>query len=136
MLTKKQLDHVKKYFATQPVDVVYLFGSQATGKTNKFSDTDIGVLFKKSLTKSERFDLRMGMIDELIGLIKQNVDVVDLQEAPIALKFSAVFPRKEILVRNNNRRAVFEAETNSLYYDYVYYIKENTKTSLISMSNM
>lgn len=137
MLTQEQLDQLKKYFAAQPVDVVYLFGSQATGKTNKLSDIDIGVLFKENLSDSTCFDLRVKMTADLSGISKTDqVDVVDLEKAPIALRYSAISPKKEILTVNNNRRAVFEAETNSYYFDYVYYIKQNTKNSLISIARM
>jgi len=137
MLTQDQLDQLKKYFATQPVEVVYLFGSQATGKTNKLSDIDIGVLFKENLSDSTCFDLRVKMTADLSGISKTDqVDVVNLEKAPIALRYSAISPKKEILTVNNNRRAVFEAETNSRYFDYSYYIKENTKNSLVSIARM
>ena len=49
MLDDKKLNQLKKYFATQPVDVVYLFGSQVKGKSRSNSDLDIGVLFKEGL---------------------------------------------------------------------------------------
>lgn len=137
MLNQGQLDQLKEYFADQPVEVVYLFGSQATGKANKLSDVDIGVLFREGLNRSERFDLRLNMIVDVTGLLKRDeVDVVDLETAPIALRYSAVFPKKEIFTANNNRRVIFEAETNSRYFDYVYFIKENTANSLASIARM
>ena len=137
MLTQKQLNQLKKYFTTQPVDVVYLFGSQATGKVTPLSDFDFAVLFKKNLSSSDCFDLRLKMTVDLGGILNvDQVDVVDLEKAPIVLKYSAVSPKKEIYTADNNRRVIFEAETNSHYFDYAYYLKENTKNSLLSIARM
>jgi len=62
MITQGQLNQLKEYFSHQPVDVVYLFGSQATKKATKLSDYDIGVLFREGIDSSKRFDLILKMI--------------------------------------------------------------------------
>lgn len=70
------------YFAAQPVDVVYLFGSQATGKNNKMSDIDVAVLFAGGLTDSERFDLRleyMSQVGHFTGF-NDKAEVIDLDK--------------------------------------------------------
>lgn len=137
MIDPKKLNQIKNYFATQPVDVVYLCGSQAEGKATKFSDFDFGVLFKESLSPSKRYDLKLEMTTHLCGLLGvERVDVIDLMEAPIALKYSAISPKKEIVNFNNQRRVLFEAETTSRYFDEVYFIKQNTYTSLGSIAKI
>ena len=138
MLDDKKLNQLKKYFATQPVDVVYLFGSQVKGKSRSNSDLDIGVLFKEGLSKSKRFDLRLEYMSA-VGLMTDfpdKVDVVDLEEASTALRYSAVSAKQEIVSLNDDRRALFEAETNSRYFDLDYYIKQNTHYSLASIARM
>ena len=137
MNNQKKLNQLKKYFTTQPVDVVYLFGSQATNKATKLSDIDLAVLFKEGLNSSKRFDLRLDIISTVCGILeRKRVDVVDLDEAPIALRFSAIFPKKELYVVNNTRRVIFEADTSSRYFDQVYFIKQNTLNSLASIADM
>lgn len=137
MISQKKLNQLKQYFATQPVDVIYLFGSQATKKATKLSDADLGVLFKEGLSHSKRFDLRLEYTAKTSGILGlERVDVVDLELAPLTLKYSSVSPRKEIYNRNDKRRAVFEAETTSRYFDQVYFIKQNTRNSLASIAQM
>jgi len=137
MITKAKMNQLKKYFSKKPVDAVYLFGSQASEKATGLSDVDIGVLFKEEMSESKRFDLKLEMTSDLTRILeKERVDVVDLQKAPVAMRFSAVFPKKEIYIRNNKRRAVFEADTFSRYFDKAYFIKENTTNSLASIARM
>lgn len=137
MINQNQLNQLKKYFAKEPVDAVYLFGSQASGRATKLSDYDIGVLFKSRVDQSKRFDLKLKIISELCGVLKaERVDVVDLEEAPIALQYSAIFPRKEIYVSDNDRKVLFEADILSRYFDYAYFIQQNTQYSLNSISKM
>lgn len=54
MLSDEKMNQLEKYFTAQPVDVVYLFGSQVGGKYRNSSDLDIGVLFNEGLSKSKR----------------------------------------------------------------------------------
>lgn len=137
MINEEKMKKLREYFSTQPVDVVYLFGSQATGKATKLSDYDIGVLFKTEIDQSKRFDLRLEIISRVCGILKvERVDVVDLVQAPIPLRYSAISPRKEIFTADNSKRALFEAETLSKYFDYAYFIKQNTQYSLNSISQM
>lgn len=137
MINEEKMKKLREYFSTQPVDVVYLFGSQATGKATKLSDYDIGVLFKTGIDQSKRFDLRLEMISRVCGILGvERADVVDLIQAPISLQYSAISPRKEIFTADNSKRALFEAETLSKYFDYAYFIKQNTQYSLNSISQM
>lgn len=137
MLTPFQRQKIKEYFAKQPVEVVYLFGSQATGKANKLSDVDFAVLFKPSLSSSKRFDLRLEFMSELGRILKRDdAEVVDLEEAPVALRYSAIAPRHQIYIADDDKRAVFEAETTSRYFDELYFIKQNTYYSLSSIAKM
>ena len=75
-----QLTH---FFRQRPVQLAYLFGSQATGYTHTESDVDVAVLLDAALTADERFTERLACIGALSHLFgTDNVDVVILNEAP------------------------------------------------------
>ena len=136
MITDAQRSMLAEYFSTQPVDAVYLFGSQATGTSRADSDLDLGVLFAAGIDRSRRFDLRLEFMSEAGKMTghPDQVDVVDLEHAPIPLRFAAIYPRQEVVVRDRNRRTLFEADTMTRYFDEVYYVRENTEVSLASFA--
>ena len=138
MLSHEDKQKIKDYFAKQPnIEVVYLFGSQSDGKANSLSDIDLAVLFSESTTPDKRFDQKLTIMGELGSILKTNdIDLVDLNSAKIALRFSAIENRDIIFLKNNSARVLFEADTMSRYQDYKYYISENTKNSLASISVM
>lgn len=114
MISKDKINKLKEYFNTQPVDLVYLFGSQAIGKETNLSDFDFGILFKKGLPQGKCFDLRLEMITKLCGLLKaERVDVVDLGKAPLKFKYQAIFPKKVIV--NNNEKRMIELEYHTVF---------------------
>src|SRR4030042_5852533 len=118
MIKPKQLNQLKKYFSTMPVEVVYLFGSQANGKATKLSDADFAVLFKEKLSGDERFDLKLEMTTKLCGILKkERVDVVDLMEAPVAMQYHALFPKNLIFIKNDRRMINFERKAVKMYLD-------------------
>ena len=99
MIDKKKLNQLKQYFAGQPVDAVYLFGSQASQKATKLSDADFGVLFKEGLSKSDRFEHKLDMTSRLAGILKlERVDVVDLQEAPMLAGEDSTMLKEDMLL--------------------------------------
>ncbi|MEK7550524.1 MAG: nucleotidyltransferase domain-containing protein [Patescibacteria group bacterium] len=125
------------FFKTQPVVAVYLFGSQATGLNNSQSDVDIAILFDESVKVKERFIKKLEILGTLTFLLKRdNIDLVVLNDAPIALRFSAIKPQELIYKENNEKMISFEAKTLSDYQDYYYYINQNTIDSLGSISQM
>lgn len=119
MIDPKKLNQIKNYFATQPVDVVYLCGSQAEGKATKFSDFDFGVLFKESLSSSKRYDLKLEMTTHLCGLLAvERVDVIDLKEAPLKFQYHAIFPKKVIFLENKDRMIELGKRAIKQYLDF------------------
>lgn len=135
MITKQQEQKIKDYFASQPVELVYLFGSQATGKTTPLSDYDFAVLFQKNLGKNKRFDLRLKYMGDLGIILKSDeVEVLDLNDASLYFRYAAIAPRHDLYVVDEKERALFEAETTSLYFDEAYFLKQNTFYSLPSIA--
>ena len=138
MLTKEDRQKISEYLSGQKkIDVAYLFGSQSTGKAGILSDIDIAVLFDKKISKEDRFNEKLTIAGELGSLLKSNkVEVVDLNSAPPALRFSAIEKRDILFVRSDSERSTFEADTMSKYQDYRYFLQSNTTNSLGSISNM
>lgn len=68
------------------VSAAWVFGSVATGKDRPDSDIDIAVLFIEGLDKQIRFDIRLAIAAELAGLTGREIDVLDMQAAPLLLQ--------------------------------------------------
>ena len=68
------------------IKLVILFGSQATGKAGKRSDTDIAVLGDHPLTIGERVSLS-GEIAKKRDVSEDDIDITDLWHASPLLQF-------------------------------------------------
>ena len=131
MLTDDQKHRIIQYVQNKPIELVYLFGSQATGRAGPLSDYDFAVLFNDELNASQRFDAKLDLISELLGIVKtDHVDVVDLNVAPNGFCYSAIFPKEELFVRSKEIMSEFEFQTLSETFDREYYVKRHTKESL------
>ncbi len=113
-------DSLTAYFATQSdVALAYLFGSHATGRAGPLSDVDVAVLLTGRPSARVCFDRRLDIIGGLMSLLRTNdVDVVVLNQAPLALRYQVV--RSGILVHCVDRQAAirFRVETWNLYFDF------------------
>lgn len=110
-------------FRKLPVDIVYLYGSFASGRKDSLSDYDLGILFSEELAEKKRFDLRLqlfGNIAKRISTVEDNIDVVDLAEVPLLLQFNVICG-KLIYNRNEKRRIAFESYVMARYHDEHYY---------------
>lgn len=127
-LNKNQL---YRYFKNQPVDLVYLFGSQASGNTKPFSDIDFAVLFTRNLTDQERSTLKIKILGDLSGILKMDkIDLVDLKTAPPFLQFEVIRKRNEIFVRNENARIDFETKVLFNFFDRQYFVNRHIKMGI------
>lgn len=66
--------------------LIILFGSQATGKTHKHSDTDIAILDNHPLEIKEKIKLGE-KIAEKLKVSEDNIDIVDLWVASPLLQY-------------------------------------------------
>lgn len=138
MLSKQDKQKISDYLAKRKdIQVAYLFGSQASGKANKLSDIDIAVLFDNDLTTIERFEQKLNIIGDIGSLLsRDDIEVLDLNSAPVALRFSAIENREILFESGSVDRSIFEADTMSRFQDYNYFIKINTVNSLGSISRI
>ena len=126
VLTQEQIGQIGEYCKEKPVEVVYLFGSQADGTARPDSDYDFGVLFDDKLSSGERFDLKLDLMDFFGGVTHagNKVDVVDLNSAPIRFQYEAIKCRRDIFVRSRRVRDNFEYGTLVRYGDEMFFMKQ------------
>ena len=99
-MPEAMLDKIRTYFATQPVEKAWLFGSYARGEQTPESDVDLLVTFSKGTHLGFRFS---GIVCDLEDLLEKPVDlVVDGNILPFALE-SANRDKMLIYERANSR---------------------------------
>lgn len=104
------------YFNDHPeVSVVYLFGSEASGMSNKNSDLDIAILFDKENVPSVE-DL-METEDKLTSLLKLEVDLVVLNNASPIIRMQVLKKGKKIVEHNRKDVNSFFVRTLNEYDD-------------------
>ncbi len=104
--------------AFREVEFSYLFGSRAQNRATPRSDTDVAVYFKSGISSKKRFALRLKLIGQLMDTLHDDrVDLVDLADATLALRFRAVQPAHVLYSRNERERIRFEVATMSEYFD-------------------
>jgi predicted nucleotidyltransferase len=69
------------------VSAAWIFGSVATGKNRADSDIDLAILFVQNLSKEKRFDLLLSLAVDLSKIAACEVDLVDIQTAPLFLQY-------------------------------------------------
>lgn len=142
MIINLQKKKISQYFARlsadrakQPVELVYLFGSQTEGKTTPLSDYDFAVLFAHNLDKKSRFNLKLKFIIDLGEILESDkVEILDLNEAPASFRYSAFAPRQEIYIKDEVKRVDFEFQTLGEYFDRQYFLRRHSLTSLASIA--
>ncbi len=121
----EQYNRLADFFSKQEhVRLAYLFGSVAKGKAGKLSDIDIAVLLDESLSKKQRFDLQLELISDISEILKTDkIDLVDINEAPLSLKFEIIKANYPLFVRDRMEKIDFEQMVMSRYLDRRYYEK-------------
>lgn len=118
-----KMSELKRFIEGQEgIVVAYLFGSCARGGTGPLSDVDVAVYLDEHLNKSERFDLRMRMINETSSILKTDrVDVVVMNDAPITLNHEIIKNGKVLVAKDAEKRVEMESKILSKYLDIIYY---------------
>ncbi|MDI6793902.1 MAG: nucleotidyltransferase domain-containing protein [bacterium] len=108
---------LRGYFAAQPdVIVVYLFGSQVTGRTQADSDVDVAVLLKEE-DDFIRFERRLRLGNELEKIVGQPVDLIVLNDAPSLLVHQALKEGDLVFGRDREAQIEFEVRAGQMYAD-------------------
>lgn len=112
-LTEDRKRRVASALAGTPVLFAYLFGSQVTGRTDAESDVDVAFYFDPKLPKNDRFDALLnagGRVESALGLgpFSEGVDPVELNDAPLLLKYVAMSEGLLLYERTHAARVAFE----------------------------
>ena len=125
------MDEIKNtltgYLQKHPeIEVAYIFGSLAQGKTNALSDIDIAIITDSQQinNKNYRYGYKAEILTDLIKLLKtNNIDLVILNEANTLLKHRVLRHGKLIYSKNERKRINFQIDTINKYNDYTQLIK-------------
>lgn len=125
-MDKAKLAKIKEVFEKAPVEVVYLFGSQATGEAGLASDYDFAILNQTRLDKSERLYLSGYLMDKLFVFTGHDkADVVPLEDVSLGTRYLVVSEGKLLLNRNSSRKEAFEQSTRQEFIAQVPKIRES-----------
>lgn len=99
------------------IHLVYLFGSQVTGKTGPMSDYDLAIF---DAAREDSLDLQAAFQYAVVKLLNtERVDVVLLNRAPVELAYSIIADGKLLYQKDTYTRVEFEAGVMSKYGDYL-----------------
>lgn len=125
---------LKSIFKSVPaVKSAYIFGSRVTGKAVKNSDYDFAVLFDGSLSKENRFDLKLELMAKLSRALRTDaVDVVVLNDvSSLFFKYIILKEGKSIYQKNDLETAEFESRALGLYFDFRPFMEEYSRNYLM-----
>jgi len=123
------LDDVLQEVASedQAIEVVYLFGSQATGRAHPKSDVDVGILYVKGHQVGLKELVRLAQeIEDRAGL-KTEVEVVSLNGKDARFLEEVIRGGKPVYVKDESKKVEFEAQNLIRYLDYQHYLREYDK---------
>lgn len=99
--------------------LAYIFGSEVKGKTNKYSDIDIAILFDNKVKKDEYTDRQIAIITNLSEILKKEIDVVVLNRASLFLRYHILKEGVKIYERPDRNEHNFEAKAVIDYFDFL-----------------
>lgn len=117
-------NQIQAVFKKYPVKTVYLFGSQANGRANKFSDYDFAAQISSEIPTRKYAKLKLDLIGELLKIVDANlVDLVILNDPniPILLKFNIIKDGRVIFEKKERERKKIEFEIMRHWLDWQYF---------------
>jgi predicted nucleotidyltransferase len=110
-------------FRDQPVVFAYLFGSRASGQDRTGSDWDVAVYVEPALDPAARFELRLTLGARLEAGLREEVDLVVLNDAPLQLAGRIIQSRTVIYSRDEPARVRYESLTMRMFMDFEIHAK-------------
>ena len=115
---------IKKIALKYNLQLIYLFGSKATGRDSKVSDIDIAVL----LNNREAYNLKNLILDLIFDFSRvfcsDKIDLVILSKASLAVQYNVISDGKILYELNSETRYNYEMNLISLYLDFKRYEDE------------
>lgn len=123
----KLTDKIKT--ALPKVEIIYLFGSQATASAGKESDYDLAVLLPVDTNVNEL--MIFNLQQELASLVNSDVDLIFLNKASLVLKFQVISSGIVLYSKQEKLPAVFEMTVLSMYQRF----NEERKDILLAVAS-
>lgn len=92
------------------IELIYLFGSHASGLATKASDIDVAILTSKKLDPILRWHTESELANELMS----EVDLVDLLNASTVMQ-NQIIHKGVCIFETDNKSAFFEMQVMSMY---------------------
>jgi len=126
---------IKEFLEAQKeVRLAYIFGSAARREMGNLSDVDIGVYLDNSLSKHERFKIRLELASQLGKLLENDrIDLIVMNDSPLPLNYN-IIKHGKILKSDEGLRVRFEAGILSRYLDRKYYMDRHDFLALKRIS--
>lgn len=118
----KQLDNT--LLTKLEVALVYLFGSKALKVETPLSDTDIGIVFfdrrilKDPKESRDGYNQLYDLFASIYPDLERAIDLIFLQQAPIALQYDVVTNGKVIYEASSKFRANYEERVINEFLDF------------------
>jgi len=114
-----------------PVEFAYLYGSFAEGSERPWSDMDLALIVKSTVSPAQYLSLEMEIArkieEKLPGM---EVDARIFNSAPLNYKIQVVQNGKLIYSVNEGKRVEFETQTRDEYFDFLPIYREFQKNLL------
>jgi uncharacterized protein len=124
---------IKPVLHSQPVVLAYVFGSVARGTADSESDLDIAVLTLPSLSKEQRFDLRLKLhrlLAEALHVDLEQVDLIILQDVPTLLQYNVLRNGQLLFALSPSVHHAFELSVEQRYEDESPYLEREAKMTI------
>lgn len=134
ILLLEKLQQAKKLLNDYPVDMLYLFGSQAYNQATPLSDIDIALVISDDIPIKHYINLELELevkLNQLLGSDK--IDCRAINHAPLSFQGRVIKDGCLIYSRDENRRVDFETLTLQKYFDFLPRFKHLTKSALLHM---
>lgn len=123
---------LKNYFVKRKhVLCVYLFGSTAVGRENKFSDVDVAVLFDAEVNQEKFSEESLSIMDDLSSILNKDVDVIILNKSGSFLKYQIFKNGLRVYERWDRVDHSFEVKTIMEYFDF-FPVRQRLEKALIN----
>lgn len=113
-----------------PIIFAYIFGSRAKGKFSRLSDIDLAVFVDRKMSRSERYDIRLRLTNDLSAIAGTKVDLIVMNDITIQLAYEVIKYGKVILCKDKDAMVDAEIEILSKYLDRRYYDKRRAELFL------
>lgn len=119
---EKSLEKIRSFIRNQKyIRVAYIFGSAANGELGPLSDIDFAFLLDRKLSKSQRSDKHLFLINKISEILNTDkFDVVIMNDTDYAFNYE-VIKTGILLFSDEAARIDFETRTMSEYLDRRYY---------------